>query len=64
MQPIRTASELSARIVISTPVRIALYQKLSQKVRELHMLGMSLKDIADSLNVSHMTVKRAYRLHR
>ena len=62
MQPIRTISELAARIVIQTPVRMALYQKLAQKVRELHALGMSLKNIADSLNVSLMTAKRAHRL--
>lgn len=64
MQPIRTASELAARIVIQSPVKMALYQKPAQKVRELHMLGMSLQDIADSLNVSHMTVRRAYRFKR
>lgn len=48
-------SKLAVRIVIQSPVKIALYQKLSQKVGELRVLEMSLQDIADSLNVSHMT---------
>ncbi len=56
------ASELSARIVIQTPVRIALYQKLAQKVKELSTLELSRSDIANSLGISVATVKRARRI--
>jgi hypothetical protein len=62
VQPIRTASELAAHIVIQRPTGIALYQKPAKKVGGLHMPGMSIKNIADSLNVSLMTVKRVHRL--
>ena len=61
VQPIRTASELSVNIVIQSPVRIALYQKLAQKVRELSVLGLSCSDIANSLGVSITTIKCARR---
>ena len=38
-----------------------LYQKLSKKVQELHVLGMPLKRIAQTLQISKNTVRRAIR---
>ena len=59
MQPIRTASEIHAKIIIKPLERIPLYQKLAQKVKELHLLGMTYKEIAKSLGVSKNTIKKA-----
>ena len=61
MQPIRTASELSAHMVIQPTIKIPLYKKLAQKVQELSILGLSRSDIANSLDISITTVKRARR---
>ena len=59
VQPIRTASEIIAQIKILPALRIPLYQKLAQKVEELVVLGIQLKAIAASLNVSLKTIVRA-----
>jgi DNA-binding NarL/FixJ family response regulator len=61
LQPIRTASEIQAKIIIQPLERIPLYQKLAQKVKELHLLGMTYEEIAKSLDVSKKTVKKARR---
>jgi DNA-binding NarL/FixJ family response regulator len=58
VQPIRTASEMPVRIKIPNSLRVPLYQKLAQKVEELHILGMPLKAIAESLNISINTIKK------
>ena len=60
MQPIRTASEITARIIIQPVQRTPLYQKLAQKVTELRLLGMPNKEIAENLKTSKRTVIRAY----
>ncbi len=59
MQPIRTVSEIQAKIIIQPFQRIPLYQKLSKKVTELRLLGMLHKEIAKSLNISKRTVTKA-----
>jgi len=60
LQPIRTISEIQAKIIIQPLERIPLYQKMAKKVQELHLLGMTLKKIASSLDISMNTVKKAY----
>ena len=64
MQPIRTAAEITVKIIIQPLERIPLYQKISKKVAELHFLGMPCKDIAKSLNISKGTVTKAYKFHK
>ena len=64
VQPIRTASELVVRIVIQSPVKIALYQKLAQEVRKLSILGLTFNNIANSLGISITTVKRAHQFRK
>ena len=41
MQPIRTATEIMAQIKIYPVRRVYMYQKYSQKAKELRLLGMS-----------------------
>jgi len=60
LQPIRTASEVSVKIIIQPLQRIPLYQKLAKKVEELLLLGMSFRAIGRSLGVNKRTVMRAY----
>ena len=60
MQPIRTASEIRAKIIIQPLQRTPLYQKLAKKVIELRLLGMPNKEIAKNLKTSKRTVVRAY----
>ena len=59
LQPIRTLSEIKATIVIEPTKRTALYQILSRKVKQLHLLGMSYKSIAKSLNIDKATARKA-----
>lgn len=59
LQPIRTASEIEIHIVINPVQRVYLYQKIAQKAKELHLLGMSHRKIAASLKVSKRTVAKA-----
>ena len=59
MLPIRTISEISARIKILPLKQIPLYQKISLKAKHLYALGMSYQQIAKSLNVGETTVIRA-----
>ena len=61
LQPIRTAAEISAHILIYPVLRVYMYQKYSQKAKELRLLGMSYEQIAKRLNVSKKTVINAYR---
>ncbi|MBW1679814.1 MAG: recombinase family protein, partial [Deltaproteobacteria bacterium] len=61
LQPIRTAAEIMAQIKICPVRRVYLYQKYSQKAKELRLLGMSYQQISKSLNVSRKTVINAYK---
>ena len=61
MQPIRTASEIQVTIIIQPLHRSPLYQKLTKKVEELLLLGMSFRSIGRSLCVNKRTVIRAYK---
>jgi DNA-binding XRE family transcriptional regulator len=61
LQPIRTAAEITAQIKINPVRRVYMYQKCSQKAKELRLLGMSYQQIAKSLNVSRKTVINAYK---
>jgi len=60
LQPIRTLSEIQAKIIIQPLEQIPLYQKLAQKVKELHLLGMSYREIARTLNINKKTAIKAY----
>jgi len=62
LQPIRTASEVSVKIIIQPLQRTPLYQKVAKKVEELSLLGMSNREIAKSLNIGRNTVRNAYKL--
>lgn len=61
MRSIRTAGEVTLKIVIETEIRIPIYQKLSDKVKQLHLLGMSFPAIAKSWGIDAKTALRAYR---
>ncbi len=61
MQPIRTAAEITVHIKIYPVRRVYMYQKYSQKAKELRLLGMSYEQIAKRLNVSRKTVIIAYK---
>ena len=64
LQPIRTASEITANIIIQPLERIPLYQRLSKKIIELRLLGMLHKEIAKNLNISKRTVTRACKFQK
>ena len=72
MQPIRTVTagntepvECAAQITDSIkilPVKpLTLYQKLAQKVKELHLLGITYEQIAKKLKTSRGTVENAVK---
>jgi len=61
LQPIRTASEIQAKIIIQPLERIPLYQKLAQKVKELRLLSMPYKEIVKALNINKKTAVKACR---
>ena len=64
MQPIRTASEITAKIIIQPLQRTPLYQRLAKKITELRLLGMPRKDITKSLNISKGTVTKACMFYK
>ena len=64
MQPIRTISEMPAHINILPVFQIPLYKKLSTRVRQLRILGMSYEKIARELDISESTVLRAIKYHK
>ena len=64
MQPIRTAAEITAQIKICRVRRVYLYQKYSQKAKELRLLGMSYEQIAKSLNKSKKTAINACKYEK
>ena len=55
MRPIRTAGEVDLKIVIEPEFQVPVYQKLSQKVKQLHVLGMTIQEIAKSLKIDPKT---------
>jgi transposase-like protein len=59
LQPIRTAAEIHAKIIIQPLEQIPLYQKLSQKVKELYLSGMPYRKIAKALNIDKKTAIKA-----
>ena len=61
MQPIRTAAEITTQIKIYPVRRVYMYQKYSQKAKELRLLGMSYEQIAKTLNISKKTAINAYK---
>lgn len=64
MQPIRTAAEINAKIIIHPLQRNPLYQKISKKVVELRLLGMPCKEITKSLKISKGTVTKACKFYK
>jgi hypothetical protein len=63
LQPIRTAGEVDLKIVIEPEIHIPVYQKLSDKVKQLHLLGMSFPAIAKSLGIDPKTTIKAYNFN-
>jgi len=61
LRPIRTAGEVELRIIIEPETVIPVYQRLSDKVKQLHLLGMSMPEIAMRLKIDPKTALRAYR---
>jgi len=61
LQPIRTASEITAHIKILPARQPYLYQKLPPKATQLHLLGMSYQQIAKSLHINRKTATKACR---
>ena len=64
LRPIRTAGEVDLRIIIEPETVIPVYQKLADKVKQLHVLGMTIQEIAKSLGIDPKTALRAYRYNR
>jgi hypothetical protein len=58
-QPIRTASEIHARIKILPAKPPYLYQNLTQKATKLHQLGFSYNKIGKALGIDPKTAKKA-----
>ncbi len=61
LRSIRTAGEIDLKIVIEPEIQIPVYQKLSDKVKQLYLLGMSMQEIAKNLKIDPKTALRAYR---
>jgi len=61
LQPIRTASEITAHIKIFPVYQPYLYQKLSKKAIQLRLLGMTYGEIATSLNINRKTAIKAVK---
>jgi len=64
VQPIRTISELAARIVIPVNKQVTLYETHAHKAKQLHMLGMSYKAIGRSLKIGQETARKACRYEK
>ena len=64
MQSIRIAAEIAAQIKICPVRRVYLYQKYSQKAKELRLLGISYEQIAKNLNVSKKTAINACKYEK
>ena len=63
LQPIRTIGEITVHIEILSVHQSYLYQKLSKKATQLHLLGMSYEEIATSLNINKKTATKACKYH-
>ena len=59
MQPIRTASEITANIVIPANKLVILYKVFVVKAKQLHILGMGYEAIGRSLKIGQETARRA-----
>jgi len=59
LQPIRTATEITAHIKILPARQPYSYQKLSQKATQLRLLGMTYEQIAKNLNINRKTATKA-----
>ena len=59
MQPIRTASEIVANIMIPVNKQAILYKIYARKAKKLHMLGMSYEAIGRFLKIGQETARRA-----
>jgi len=59
LQPIQTATEITAHIKILPTRQPYLYQKLCEKATQLHLLGMTYGEIAKSLNINRKTATKA-----
>ena len=57
--PIRTISEIAARIVIPVNKQTILYKIYDYKAKQLHMSGMSYKAIGRLLKIGQETVRKA-----
>ena len=55
-QPIRTASQIEVKIKISLNQVVPVYQKLAPKIKELNVLGISYRGIAERLGIDKKTV--------
>jgi hypothetical protein len=62
-EPIRTESLLPVQIKLTFNEEVPLYQKLSQKIKELKALGMSHEEIAIKLTTTRKTVSKGL-LHK
>lgn len=58
---VSSATEITAQIKICPVRRVYLYQKYSQKAKELRLLGTSYEQIAKFLNISKKTAINAYK---
>ena len=64
LQPIRTIGEITAKIPIKSIQQVPLYQRIAGKVSQLHVLGMSYKQIGQALNVSPSLARKAHEFGR
>src|SRR3989338_4370039 len=61
LQPIRTVGEIPARIPIKPTQQLPLYQRITTKVTQLRLLGMSYKEIGQALNVSPSLARKSHQ---
>ncbi|MBX7065619.1 MAG: hypothetical protein K1X28_00170 [Parachlamydiales bacterium] len=63
--PIRTASLLPCQIKIPFSEDVPVYQKLSQKIKELKALGMTNEEIGNKLQTTRKTIRKGlnYNAH-
>ncbi|PIS03101.1 MAG: hypothetical protein COT85_03490 [Chlamydiae bacterium CG10_big_fil_rev_8_21_14_0_10_42_34] len=54
--PIRTSALLPVQIKIPCNEDIPVYQRISQKIKELKALGLTNQEIADSMKIGRKTV--------
>ncbi len=59
-----TSAEIRARIKILPARQPYPYQRLAVKVAQLRALGMTYRQIADTLHISENTAMRAHQYHQ